>query len=265
VKRRSYGRLFTYLTVIVLLVAVGGGVAWQWRPIVGTMRGLMAKRTTPPQPAPQAENPAPAAQKPFTERLGSGTASVQPTTPPNADEAAAVAQRVVLYEEDPADPQGKRFAGSAVWHVEGGQPGTQDADSIVRGDIEIPERKMTVKWVLKRNSDKTLPASHTIDISFVMPPDFPHGGVKNIAGVMMKETEDKRGVPLAGYSVKVTDGYFLLGLSASESEFNIKLLKDRPWFDVPIVYNDGRRAILAVEKGVPGDRAFKDAFAAWKQ
>jgi hypothetical protein len=265
---RSYGRLFVYLTVVVLLIVAGGGVAWQWKPIVGTMRGLVAKRTTPPASAPQPENPQTTSAKPFTDRIGSqNTASAQPTVPPRTDETAIVAQRVVLYEEDPADPQGKRFAGSAVWHFEGGQPGTQNADSVVRADIEIPERKMTVKWVLKRNNDKTLPASHTIEINFVLPPDFPHGGIKNIAGVIMKETEDKLGVPLAGYSVKVTEGYFLLGLTATESDQqrNIALLKDRPWFDIPIVYNDGRRAILAVEKGIPGDRVFKGAFAAWKQ
>ena len=33
--------------------------------------------------------------------------------------------------------------------------------------------------------------------------------------------------------------------------------------DVPVVYANGRRAILAIEKGAPGDRAFADAFAAW--
>jgi hypothetical protein len=32
---------------------------------------------------------------------------------------------------------------------------------------------------------------------------------------------------------------------------------------VPIVYNNGRRAILAIEKGTPGERAFADAFATW--
>jgi hypothetical protein len=32
-----------------------------------------------------------------------------------------------------------------------------------------------------------------------------------------------------------------------------------------VVYNNGRRAILAVEKGNPGERAFKDAFVAWGQ
>ncbi|HEY1541657.1 MAG TPA: hypothetical protein VGG01_04550, partial [Xanthobacteraceae bacterium] len=262
---RSYGRLLVYLAIVMLLVVVGGGVAWQWRPIVTQMRGLMAQRTTSP-PAPQQE--APPVQKKITDRIGSSMSAAQPSAQ-NADEAAAVAQRVVLYEEDPEDPQGKRFVGSAVWHTDGAQTtgAGQAADSTVRADIEIPERKMTVKWVLKRNTDKTLPASHTIEINFMLPSDFPHGGIKNIAGVIMKESEEKPGTPLAGYSVKVTDGYFLLGLSASDSDQqrNLSLLKDRPWFDIPIVYNDGRRAILAVEKGIPGDRVFKDAFAAWKQ
>ena len=36
-------------------------------------------------------------------------------------------------------------------------------------------------------------------------------------------------------------------------------------FDIPIVYNNNRRAILAMEKGTPGERVFADAFKAWKQ
>jgi len=46
---------------------------------------------------------------------------------------------------------------------------------------------------------------------------------------------------------------------------NLQLLKDRSWFDTPIVYTNGRRAILAIEKGPPGDRAFSVALAAWRQ
>jgi hypothetical protein len=174
----------------------------------------------------------------------------------------------VLYEEDPDNPQAKPFVGSAVWHIDNASPGAnQPPEPVVRADIEVPERKIAVKWVLKRNTDKTLPASHTIEITFTQVPDFPHGGIKNIAGVIMKENEEQPGVALAGYSVKVTEGYFLLGLSAADSDVqrNIALLKQRPWFDIAIIYNDGRRAILAVEKGVPGDRILADAFAAWKQ
>ena len=73
--------------------------------------------------------------------------------------------------------------------------------------------------------------------------------------------------PLRGKNLAVTPGFFLIGLSAVESDQarNIQLLKERAWFDIPIVYNNNRRAILAIEKGTPGERAFAEAFAAWKQ
>jgi hypothetical protein len=32
-----------------------------------------------------------------------------------------------------------------------------------------------------------------------------------------------------------------------------------------MVYNNNRRAILAMDKGAPGERAFADAFKVWKQ
>jgi hypothetical protein len=81
----------------------------------------------------------------------------------------------------------------------------------------------------------------------------------------MKEAEQTRGVPLAGQSVKVTTGYFLIGLLAVESDLqrNFQLLKERAWLDIPIVYSDGRRAILAIEKGPTGERAFAEAFEKW--
>jgi hypothetical protein len=258
----QYGKMFAYLAVCLVLLLVAGGVAWKWQDIVGGMRGL----TSPFKTAAPTTQQAPALPRPtpkFNDRVGPSD-SATPSTQAGAD----VAQRVVLYEEDPEDPNGKRYVGSAVWRTETVTRGAnQVPDLVVRADIDIPERKMTMKWTLQRNVDKTLPASHTVEVVFSLPPDFAHGGVQNVPGVLMKESEQTRGMPLAGLAVKVTDGYFLIGLSAVDSEMqrNISLLKDQPWFDVPIVYNDGRRAILAVEKGTPGDRALNTAFAAWKQ
>jgi hypothetical protein len=67
--------------------------------------------------------------------------------------------------------------------------------------------------------------------------------------------------------VKVISGFFLIGLSAVDTDVqrNVQLLKDRSWFDIPIVYTNGGRAILAMEKGPPGDHAFTEAFAAWSR
>jgi hypothetical protein len=258
---RPIGKLLVFATIGLILLGVLGGVAWKWQDIVGGMRGLTTPSSNAPstQPQPQQQQqaaPAPSRTPKIEERVG-----------PDSGTAAAVAQRVVLYEEDPDDPNGKRFIGSAVWRSETVTRQNQPPDMVVRADIDIPDRKMTMKWTLKRNADKTLPASHTVEVEFKLPPDFVHGGVQNVPGVLMKDSEQTRGMPLAGLAVKVMDGYFLIGLSAVDSEMqrNIELLKTRPWFDVPIVYADGRRAILAVEKGTPGERAFNEAFAAWKQ
>jgi hypothetical protein len=59
----------------------------------------------------------------------------------------------------------------------------------------------------------------------------------------------------------------IVGLSAIEADVqrNLQLLKERAWLDIPLVYKNGRRAILSIEKGVPGDKVFEDAFTAWGQ
>jgi hypothetical protein len=118
---------------------------------------------------------------------------------------------------------------------------------------------------LRRNSDQSLPASHVIEVKFTLQPQFPGGGIANVPGFLTKDSEQSRGKPLAGVAVKVSSGFFMFGLSAvdADRQRNMQLLKDQEWFDVPIVYTNGGRAIMAVEKGPPGDRAFADAFAAW--
>jgi hypothetical protein len=126
---------------------------------------------------------------------------------------------------------------------------------------------MGVTWTLRRNTDPSLPASHTIEIVFNLPPDSPTGGVAKVPGVLMKQSEQTRGVPLAGVAAEMPPAYFLIGLSSVETDVgrNIQLLKERPWFDIPVVYKNNRRAILAMEKGAQGEKAFTEAFGAWRQ
>ena len=207
------------------------------------------------QPAAKVEEPPIAARPKITDRIEPGRQQ-------------SVAQKVVLYEEDPSDPNGKRFVGSAIWRTEmvtvvPGQP----PQLVIRADIEVPERKLAMTFSFRRNTDKGLPATHTVEINFKLPADFPFGGVSNVPGMLMKQAESTRGVPLAGLAVKITPGFYLIGLSNQEAdkERNLQLLKERGWFDIPVVYNNNRRAILAMEKGPPGDRAFADAFETWKQ
>lgn len=182
--------------------------------------------------------------------------SPPPTEPP---QLASVMQRVVLYDEDPNDPKGKSYTGTVTWKTEsingtGGKP----ADLAIRADIDVPARKFKMTLSIRRNQDTSLPASHVAELTFVLPSDFVGGGIGNVPGILMKSNEQARGTPLAGLAVKVTEGFFLVGFSNVDADKakNIQLLKERAWFDIPIVYKNSRRAILAIEKGEPGTRAF---------
>lgn len=175
--------------------------------------------------------------------------------------------RAVLYEEDPNDPKGKRAVGSVIWSTETISPLAGPPEFVVRADIKIPERLISMTWTLRRDTDPNRVTSHTIQIMVNLPPDFPSGGILNFPGIWMKPAEQTRGAALAGLAVKVTTGQFLIGLSAAPADKarNVQFLKERPWFDIPIVYTNNRRAILAIEKGTSGEQAFQQAFAAWKE
>jgi hypothetical protein len=231
---RSHGRLIKIVLLILVLAGLAGAGYWQ-RDAITTM--VASLRTSKPAVKP-AVTPPSAAKPKIADRVKPSTApGAGPAQPANAP-TAAVAQKVVLYEEEANNPQGKRYVGSAIWRTETVSPGPGLAPELaVRADVEIPERHMRMTWSLRRNTDKALPASHTIEVMFTLPADFNQGSINNVPGIWMKQAEEARGVPLAGLAVKVTNGYFLIGLSAVEIDMkrNIALLKDRDWFEIPIV------------------------------
>jgi hypothetical protein len=259
---RSYRWLVQLIVALIILAGLVATVSWQWPHITGLYQYIAQIGSKQPnQPSREAT-----AQPKFPGRVPQEQTGQPAGTTPDNRQTPAVAQRVVLYEEDSNDPQGKRYVGSVIWRTETVSPGPGLAPELaVRADVTIPERKIAMTWSLRRNTDQALPASHTIEIQFTLPADFPGGGIANVPGILMKQSEQTRGTPLAGLAVKVTNGFFLIGLSSVDTDVqhNLQLLKERPWFDIPIVYTNGGRAILAMEKGPPGDRAFEDAFAAW--
>ena len=136
----------------------------------------------------------------------------------------------------------------------------------MRGDVLIPSR-MTVTFTLRRNTDSQLPATHTIEITFDMPATAPHIVVANVTGVLMNAAQRTHGEPLTGRLITAAPNHFVFGLSAfpSDAERNGALLRDRRRFDIPIVYQDGHRAMLAINKGTAGERILNDAIAAWQK
>jgi hypothetical protein len=203
----------------------------------------------------------------------SGTAAPSQQTPVNTPSGPGKSwigaiQRATLHEEDPNDSNGRSFVGSAIWRTELVSPGSgQPQEVAIRVDVEILDRELMMTLSVRRNTDKAIPATHTVDILFRLPRDFAPGAIANVPGITMRQSENSPATALAGHAVKVTDTYYLIGLSSLEAdrEKNMLMLKERAWFDIPIVYSNKRRALLALGKGSSGDRAFAEAFAAWRQ
>jgi hypothetical protein len=175
--------------------------------------------------------------------------------------------RAVLYDEDPSSPAGQQYPGSVTWRTEIVKADGKPDEVSARAEIDVPSRGLRMTMSMARNLDSALPASHVIELTFDLAADFAGGGITSVPGMLMKSSEQARGTPLAGLTVKVTRGSFLVGLSnvALECDRNLKLLLERSWIDIPIVYDNKRRAILAIEKGESGDKVFETAFAAWGQ
>ncbi|HEV7877047.1 hypothetical protein [Bradyrhizobium sp.] len=254
--RAPRGGSFPFKSAIAVgIVLILAGAAILWGPALVSMVRQMLKPSAVVEAPKDTTTPAPKPK--IADRVGQ---------PSSSETVAPVAQRVVLYDEDPADPKGKQYVGTVVWRTEAIKgTGNQKGDLAVRADIDIPERKFKMTMSFRRNTDSSLPASHTAELTFILPQNFDGGGVGNVPGILMKSNEQARGTPLAGLAVKVTEGFFLVGLSNVDSDRarNLQLLKERSWFDIPLVYANQRRAIIAIEKGAPGERAFGDAFAAW--
>lgn len=222
-------------------------------------------------PATAAPAPAPDAGTVANEALPQD--SLAAVTPPAADPqlsgqaADTGVQRAILYEEGTdASAAGTAAQGAVVWELSNESDLSGQAQSVLSATVEIPERDVKVDIRIKPNDDTSLPASHLVEIKYALPDSFAAGDIVNVPGLVMKPTEEARGDALIGASVKVSPGFFWIALSSlpNEQQRNMALLRERGWIDIPMLYENGKRGILTLEKGSVGADAVEKAVAAWQ-
>ncbi len=256
----SYRRL---IWVLIALFVVAGCAAlgyWQGDAVMQVARSIVAPfrgATT------QVQREATPSKPKISDRLG------QPDSTPSPKSGTVATQRAMLTTEpDANNPRGKDYVGTANWRAETIPAGPgRAAELAIKLEVEIPDRGFVMTWLIRRNTDATLPASHTIDIEFNLAANSPLGKIIEIKSLLMKQPGQIEGSPLWGNAQRSTPNYFLVGLSATETDaqYNLQLLKGQPAFDVALVFSNVRRAFLLIEKGPVGERVFAEAFAAWKQ
>ncbi len=288
-------RPLAMLAVLVCLAIPVATLAWLWR---DQPRPEPAQETAPPVAAAPAQND----NNKFSERVGGLPAEPQPNRPArppaapqpaqsaaapqprpasppalpsNAGDTApsdvAVAQRALIFEENPSDPQQPIITtGRALWRLDNVNAGQGlPLETVIRGTVELPSAGLTLTIAVRRNLDPALPASHTIELTFANASvnGAPPRVVRDVALPMMRPEETIRGIPVAGLPVPVKENVFLIGLSdlRGDVDRNTELLLRRNWMELPIRFASGQKAALLFDKGVSGERVFLDAFRKWGQ
>ncbi|OCI91299.1 hypothetical protein A6U86_21865 [Rhizobium sp. AC27/96] len=233
-----------------------------------------AAATSPATATPPANNAAvpPQAQTPAATEQQAPAANQQQTAanqpPPVTQQTAPVTdgQKVFLYEERLGQTSPTAFQGTVSWSIQEGKAADGRPEPSVQGLISVPERGLTATITVSRNGDPSLPASHLIELAFQVPPNFEGGAIDNVQRVALKATEQDRGDALIAVPAKVTDDVYMVALNdfPDARKTNLDLLKTRNWIDIPVVYRNGRRALLTMEKGQTGTDAFNKAITEWQ-
>lgn len=176
-------------------------------------------------------------------------------------ERTSTASSLLLEASDSGKTGAIPFSGTIRW--------IQDMDEAGRptlvGKAHVPARGMDVEVLIRNNSNLALPASHLIEVTFRLADGFVGGSVAGMPGVLLKNEELVQGSPLVGASARIVANQFLFALSASPDDLanNARLLADRKWIDLALIYATGTRAIITLEKTPAAETLFKTMFSNW--
>jgi hypothetical protein len=217
----------------------------------------------------------PAAAAPSSPATGpqAGQSSAQGTAAPAipapetpSAPAAPSAGRAAMLVASADNPQKPAVSlGSTVWSLIPPAPG-QPATVGVKAEADIPDLKMHATMTLRKNTDPTLQATHTIDLKFSFAPGAPITGFKDVGLPQMRKEDSTAAEALTSVKVKISDTYFLIALAKGESDIarNLDLMQTRSWFDFPLLLNDDRIAKVVFQKSPEGQAMLEKAFDAWK-
>ncbi|WP_318530121.1 MULTISPECIES: hypothetical protein [unclassified Rhizobium] len=236
--------------------------------------------STDPVSAPSAGGTSDGAATPGTSpgEVAQETGGAAGTTPPAAGTPATapgataeqapigVTQKMFIYEERLGQSAPTAIDGTVVWSQDEDSPGGDaKAEPVIRAQLNAPSNGLTAQVTIRRNADRSLPASHLVEIVFALPPTFEGGNIDSVQRVAMKRTEQDRGDPLIAVPAKITEDFHMIALNDFPDAItrNTELLKTRDWIDIPITYRNGRRALITLEKGASGAEVFNNVMNAW--
>jgi len=262
----------------IILAVAGAAILMRQKPQdLAIKPPVEAQQPAPPEPSakiaervPSNAAPAPAASPPPSIAPQAGQSSAEAPAAPSPEAApsapAPAAGRAAMLVASADNPQKPAVSlGSTVWSLIPPAP-NQPSTVGVKAEADIPDLKMHATMTLRKNTDPTLQATHTIDLKFAFAPGAPITGFKDVGLPQMRKEDSTAAEALTSVKVKISDTYFLIALAKGEADIarNLDLMQTRSWFDFPLLLNDDRIAKIVFQKSTEGQAMLEKAFDAWK-
>jgi hypothetical protein len=156
---------------------------------------------------------------------------------------------VALYH--PSDPSGAVVHGTVKWIRT-----TKANHPAILAMVQMPDLAAAV--TLSKNHDDALAASYLMEIQFMGKFDQP--AVQEIAAPLLRDAAGGEGKPLAGVPVVVTDDFFWFALTndADQLAYDVDLLRQAKWVEIPIFFEGGTHASLVLETAPLTNSIFED-------
>lgn len=196
---------------------------------------------------------------------GEGTSTstgVAGATAPQEQLGAATLYRARTDTEDE-----KVATGSVQWSLIKDETASGHPEEIaVRGNVTIPDEKLSLRLTLRRNTDPSLLAAYLIEAIFIVPDDFEGKAIDSVKELTFKESEQAPGQQLdRTVEARIGDNFFLFALSDSNPfrDRNLRLMKQLGWMRFVITDKNNRIFELTFSKGAKGEAVFNQVIDTW--
>lgn len=157
--------------------------------------------------------------------------------------------------------------GSVQWSLikDKAAPG-QPEEIAVRGNVTIPDEKLSLRLTLRRNTDPSLLAAYLIEAIFIVPDDFEGKAIDSVKELTFKDSEQSPGQQLdRTVEARIGDNFFLFALSDSNPfrDRNLRLMKQLGWMRFVITDKNNRIFELTFSKGAKGEAIFNEVIDTW--
>ncbi|WP_208440693.1 hypothetical protein [Bartonella raoultii] len=174
----------------------------------------------------------------------------------------------VFYQARTSYDEEKVATGSVRWTLirESRVNGVAPEEIAIQGDITIPDEGLSLRLILRRNTDQSFPAAYTMDLIFIPSDKFSGQAISNVQALTFKASEQSIGQALTRtISAKINDNFFLVALSRNHPflDRNLQLMQKLNWMRLVLTDKKGRINELTFAKGPTGESIFNEVIGKW--